>query len=109
MLNAAVEEGAYRGVFLHALDKSLGPGFAALLLQALAFGRFISGGFRAAGSAWVSISISVIAASGSLHRLASILQSAVTFQRVAAFCFTRYGSLKSLLGLCTSITLPATS
>src|SRR5256886_5287597 len=27
MLNAAVEEGAYRGVILHALDRSLGPGF----------------------------------------------------------------------------------
>lgn len=29
MVNAAVEEGAYRGVIFHALEKSLGPGFAA--------------------------------------------------------------------------------
>jgi hypothetical protein len=42
MVNAAVEEGAYRGVMLHALDRSLGPGFAALLLQALAFGAIHS-------------------------------------------------------------------
>jgi hypothetical protein len=45
MLNAAVEEAAYRGVFLHALDRSLGPGFAALLLQALAFGAIHIRGF----------------------------------------------------------------
>ena len=45
MANAAVEEAAYRGVFLHALDSSLGPGFAALLLQALAFGAIHIRGF----------------------------------------------------------------
>jgi len=45
MVNAAVEEGAYRGVILHALDSSLGPGFAALLLQALAFGAIHIRGF----------------------------------------------------------------
>jgi uncharacterized protein len=45
MVNAAVEEGAYRGVVLHALDSSLGPGFAALLLQALAFGAIHIRGF----------------------------------------------------------------
>jgi uncharacterized protein len=45
MVNAAVEEGAYRGVMLHALDMSLGPGFAALLLQALAFGAIHIRGF----------------------------------------------------------------
>ena len=45
MVNAAVEEGAYRGVILHALDRSLGPGFAALLLQALAFGAIHIRGF----------------------------------------------------------------
>ncbi len=41
MFNAAVEEGAYRGVILHALDSSLGSGFAALLLQAIASGQSI--------------------------------------------------------------------
>jgi membrane protease YdiL (CAAX protease family) len=45
MVNAAFEEGAYRGVMLHALDRSLGPGFAALLLQALAFGTIHIRGF----------------------------------------------------------------
>ncbi len=45
MLNAAVEEAAYRGVFLHALDRSLGPGFAALLMQAVAFGAIHIKGF----------------------------------------------------------------
>jgi CAAX amino terminal protease family. len=45
MLNAAVEEAAYRGAFLHALDRSLGPGFAALLLQAVAFGAIHIRGF----------------------------------------------------------------
>jgi uncharacterized protein len=45
MANAAVEEGAYRGVILHALDRSLGPGFAALLLQAIAFGAIHIRGF----------------------------------------------------------------
>jgi len=45
MVNAAVEEGAYRGVILHALDSSLGPGFAALLLQAVAFGAIHIRGF----------------------------------------------------------------
>jgi len=45
MVNAAVEEGAYRGVISHALDSSLGPGFAALLLQAIAFGAIHIRGF----------------------------------------------------------------
>jgi len=46
MINAAVEEGAYRGVVLHALDTSLGPGLVALVLQAVAFGTLhIQGGF----------------------------------------------------------------
>ena len=37
----------------------------------------------------------------------SISQSAVTLHRVAAFCFARYGSLKSPACSCVSITLPA--
>jgi LmbE family N-acetylglucosaminyl deacetylase len=37
MVNAAVEEGAYRGVLMHGLDSALGRGPAALVLQALAF------------------------------------------------------------------------
>jgi quercetin dioxygenase-like cupin family protein len=35
------------------------------------------------------------------------VEKAVTLQRVAAFCFTRYGSLNSPLCSCVSITLPA--
>lgn len=45
MVNAAIEEGAYRGVIMHALDTSLGSGFAALLLQAVAFGAIHINGF----------------------------------------------------------------
>lgn len=45
MVNAAVEEGAYRGVLLHGLDTSLGPGLAALVLQAMAFGALHVQGF----------------------------------------------------------------
>jgi hypothetical protein len=52
MVNAAVEEGAYRGVFLHALDRSLGPGFPAVLLQALAFGAIHIRGFP---SGWLGV------------------------------------------------------
>jgi hypothetical protein len=57
MLNAAVEEAAYRGVFLHALDRSLGPGFAALLLQALAFGAVHIGGFP---RGWLGVGLACI-------------------------------------------------
>jgi len=56
-VNAAVEEGAYRGVFLHALDSSLGPGFAALLLQALAFGAIHIRGFP---RGWLGVGLACI-------------------------------------------------
>jgi membrane protease YdiL (CAAX protease family) len=57
MVNAAVEEGAYRGVILHALDRSLGPGFAALLLQALAFGAIHIKGFP---RGWLGVGLACI-------------------------------------------------
>ena len=57
MINAAVEEGAYRGVILHALDSSLGPGFAALLLQALAFGAIHIRGFP---RGWIGVGLACI-------------------------------------------------
>jgi len=57
MVNAAVEEGAYRGVILHALDTSLGPGFASLLLQALAFGAVHMGGFP---RGWLGVGLAFI-------------------------------------------------
>jgi uncharacterized protein len=57
MVNAAVEEGAYRGVILHALDRSLGPGFAALLLQACAFGAIHIRGFP---RGWLGVGLACI-------------------------------------------------
>lgn len=57
MVNAAVEEGAYRGVILDALDRSLGPGFAALLLQALAFGAIHIRGFP---RGWIGVGLACI-------------------------------------------------
>jgi uncharacterized protein len=57
MVNAAVEEGAYRGVVLHALDSSLGPGLAALLLQALAFGAVHIRGFP---RGWLGVALASI-------------------------------------------------
>lgn len=57
MVNAAVEEGAYRGVMLHALDRSLGPGFEALLLQALAFGAIHIRGFP---RGWLGVGLACI-------------------------------------------------
>jgi uncharacterized protein len=57
MVNAAVEEGAYRGVIFHALDKSLGPGCAALLLQALAFGAIHIRGFP---RGWLGVGLASI-------------------------------------------------
>ena len=46
MLNAAIEEAAYRGILLSALDATLGAGAAAVLLQAIAFGALhLHGGF----------------------------------------------------------------
>jgi membrane protease YdiL (CAAX protease family) len=57
MVNAAAEEGAYRGVILHALDRSLGPGFAALLLQALAFGAIHIRGFP---RGWLGVELACI-------------------------------------------------
>jgi len=57
MVNAAVEEGAYRGVILHALDTSLGPGFKALLLQAVAFGTLHIRGFP---RGWIGVGLACI-------------------------------------------------
>jgi membrane protease YdiL (CAAX protease family) len=45
MVNAAVEEGAYRGIIMDALDKSIGSGTACLILQAAAFGTVHIHGF----------------------------------------------------------------
>jgi CAAX protease family protein len=57
MVNAAVEEGAYSGVILHALDRSLGTGFAPLLLQAVAFGAVHIRGFP---RGWIGVGLACI-------------------------------------------------
>jgi membrane protease YdiL (CAAX protease family) len=44
-------------VILHALDRSLGPGFAALLLQALAFGAIHIRGFP---RGWIGVGLACI-------------------------------------------------
>ena len=38
MVNAAVEEAIFRGIFLQAFDSALGAGIAAVILQAAVFG-----------------------------------------------------------------------
>ena len=45
MLNATVEEGAYRGVIQHGLETTIGLGMSALVLQAAAFGALHINGF----------------------------------------------------------------
>lgn len=57
MVNAAVEEGAYRGVIFHALETSLGPGLAALSLQAAAFGTLHIAGFP---RGWLGVGLACI-------------------------------------------------
>jgi membrane protease YdiL (CAAX protease family) len=57
MINAAVEEGAYRGVIQHGLDSALGQGIAALVLQAAAFGALHIQGFP---RGWVGVGLAAI-------------------------------------------------
>jgi membrane protease YdiL (CAAX protease family) len=57
MLNAAVEEGAFRGVIQHGLDSTLGPGIVALTLQATAFGALHIHGFP---RGWVGVCLATI-------------------------------------------------
>lgn len=45
IINAAVEEGAYRGVLMHALDTTLGAGKISLVIQAVSFGLMHINGF----------------------------------------------------------------
>lgn len=45
LVNAALEEAAYRGVVMDALDRSIGAGQASVLLQAAAFGTLHFNGF----------------------------------------------------------------
>lgn len=57
MLNAAIEESVYRGIFMQGLDAALGAGRLAVILQAVPFGLIhldgIPGGWAGAGMAMV--------------------------------------------------------
>jgi membrane protease YdiL (CAAX protease family) len=71
LVNAAVEEAAYRGVVMNALDTVLGPGIAAVVLQAMAFAALhYQGGFPR-GLAGVGLTFIYGVALGTLRRYAS--------------------------------------
>ena len=57
MWNAAVEEMAYRGVLMDALDRSVGAGILSLLAQAAAFGVFHINGFP---RGWIGVGLASI-------------------------------------------------
>jgi membrane protease YdiL (CAAX protease family) len=57
MVNAAVEEIAYRGIMMHALEQALGRGAVALGLQALAFGTLHIHGFP---RGWIGVCLATI-------------------------------------------------
>lgn len=57
MINATVEEGAYRGVVQHGLEAVLGAGIAALGLQAVAFGALHINGFP---RGWVGVGLATV-------------------------------------------------
>jgi membrane protease YdiL (CAAX protease family) len=58
MFNAAVEEGAYRGVIQHGLEATLGIGTTALCLQAAAFGAVhMRGGFP---RGWIGVGLATV-------------------------------------------------
>jgi CAAX protease family protein len=69
LLNAAIEEAAYRGVVLAALEVALGPGVAAIVLQAMAFGALHVHGFPR-GAAGVGLACLYGLALGALRRRA---------------------------------------
>src|SRR5256712_2318719 len=70
MLNAAIEEAAYRGILLSALDATLGPGVRAVILQALAFGTLHLYGGLPRGVAGVVLAFVYGIALGALRRMA---------------------------------------
>jgi hypothetical protein len=57
MVNAAVEEGAYRGVIMDAVDKSIRSGAASVLLQAAAFGILHINGFP---RGWIGVGLAFV-------------------------------------------------
>lgn len=57
IVNAAVEEGAYRGVIMAALDKSIGSGVAPIILQSAAFGTLHVNGFP---RGWIGVGLASV-------------------------------------------------
>ena len=70
MLNAAIEEAAYRGILLAALDATLGPGVRAVIVQALAFGAIHLYGGVPRGAVGVALAFVYGVALGALRRMA---------------------------------------
>ncbi len=70
LLNAAIEEAAYRGVVLASLDVALGPGVAAIVVQAMAFGALHAHGGFPRGAAGVGLACLYGLALGALRRRA---------------------------------------
>jgi len=96
MVNAAVEEGAYRGVIMYGLDQTIGPGKASMALQAAAFGTLHINGFP---RGWVGVLLSTIFGvfMGAVRRradgmlapwIAHVLVDMVILCIVAVFVFT---------------------
>jgi membrane protease YdiL (CAAX protease family) len=75
MLNAGVEEMAYRGVLMDALDRSIGAGILSVLGQATAFGVFHINGFP---RGWIGVGLASIfgAMMGLIRRLSRGLLAA---------------------------------
>jgi membrane protease YdiL (CAAX protease family) len=70
LINAALEEAAYRGVLLEALDTVLGPGPLAVALQAVAFGALHYRAGFPRGAVGVGLAFVYGAALGELRRRA---------------------------------------
>lgn len=66
-LNAAVEEAAYRGVLMHAMDSVFGGGVAPILIQAAAFGAFHFNSTEP-GLAGIAVTVALGLVLGSLRR-----------------------------------------
>jgi membrane protease YdiL (CAAX protease family) len=93
MLNAAIEEAAFRGILLAALDATLGPGVRAVILQAFPFGAIhLYVGFPR-GAVGVALAFAYGIALGALRRtsggllapwIAHVLTDIVIFSMVIA-------------------------
>jgi len=57
VLNAIVEESIYRGIVMHAVERSLGPGLRSIILQMVPFGLIHLDGIP---SGWVGVGLAMI-------------------------------------------------